>query len=436
MDTVTLADLLSPGSLLTNLYFVVLSSVFLHSCLTPKPRFRSGQTLALTMLLTLAMQVVPLLIYRFYALKIVAYVGLLTLLTALLYRDSLLRRLLVSAGSILLILLTDAATVGVLILFFDVHFPMIDKDSDLMLRALPITFAVNTVLFLTPSLIARRLTRGASDRFLARFAILPLSQMVLVAIFNITYFYSGKPFGPEDTLIIVLMVAVSVAADVVFYRTVRDLMRTQAQETRLALQAQHTAALAAQQQEIRVLRHDIANHLMAARGLARSDGALADDYLNGLDETFRRLSAADPCENRVAAAVLWGKASEAEAKGVNLHTEAVLPENIGIEAHDLMSVLSNLLDNALDAAARSEEKHVSVHLRREKGAVLIQVENTISRTEPLNLRSTSKADRSSHGLGLSIVRELCRKYHGSLSFTAEDGLVRADAVMLENAPGS
>ena len=434
MEAVTLADLLSPGSLLTNLYFVVLSAVFFHSCLMPKPRFRSGQALALTMLLTLAMQAVPLLIYRFYALKIVVYVGLLTLLTGLIYRDSLLRRFLVSVCSIVLVLLTDAAMVGVLTIFFDVHIPMIDKDSDLMLRALPMTFAVNAVLFLVPSFIGRRLTRGASDQFLARFAILPLSQMVLLASFNISYFYSGKPFGPEDTVIILLMVTVSVAVDVVFYRTVRDLMLTQARETRLTLQAQHTAALAAQQQEIRVLRHDIANHLMVARGLTQADGAMADDYLNGLDETFRRLSAADPCENRVAAAVLWGKAAEAEAKGVTLHTESVLPEEIGIEAHDLMSVLSNLLDNALDAAALSEDKQVSALIWREKGAVLIRVENTVSRTKPPNFRSTSKADRRSHGLGLSIVRELCRKYHGSLTFTAEDGLVRADAVMLESAP--
>ena len=434
MDAVTLADLLSPGSLLTNLYFVVLSAVFLHSCLTPKPRFRSGQALALTMLLVLAMQGVPLIIYRFYALKIAVYVVLLTLLAGLLYRDSLLRRFLVSACSILLVLLTDAAMMGVLTLFFDVQIPMIDKDSDLMLRAFPLTFVVNTVLFMAPSLIARRLTRGTSDRFLARFAILPLSQMILMASFNISYFYSGKAFGPEDAAVILLMVAVSVAVDVVFYRTVRDLIRTQDRETRLALQARHAAALAAQQQEIRALRHDIANHLMAARGLARTDGARAADYLDGLEETFRRLSATDPCENRVAAAVLWGKAAEAEAMGVALHMEASLPEETGIEAHDLISVLSNLLDNALTAAARSEEKRVSVSLRREKGTVLFRVENTVPRGETPDFRSTRKADRGGHGLGLSIVRELCRKYDGSLTLSAEDGLVLAEALLIEPTP--
>ena len=78
MDAVTLADLLSPGSLLTNLYFVFLNALLLHSALKPKSRFRSEQVFLLTLTMMLLMQLVPLLLYRFYAIKIILYISLTT----------------------------------------------------------------------------------------------------------------------------------------------------------------------------------------------------------------------------------------------------------------------------------------------------------------------------------------------------------------------
>ena len=312
---------------------------------------------------------------------------------------------------------------------------MIDKDSDLMLRALPLTYIVNTLTFGIPSLLARRQTRGVSDRMLSRFALMPLSQMILMAGFNISYFYSGKPFGLKDTAVIIIMVAACIAVDIIFYRTMKAVVRIQDLETRLDLQSRHYAALVEQQRGIRILRHDIANHLMAARTLAQEDNQRAYRYLDGLDETLTRLSATDFCENQIASAVLWEKSAEAAAQGIDFDVAVSLPEEIGIEEHDLISLLSNLLDNALAAAAKAEEKSVSVSLRREKGMILLQVDNTFSQGAQPNFKSTQKQDRSRHGLGITIVQDICRKYNGSLRFSEKETMVHADVLLIElNTP--
>ena len=120
------------------------------------------------------------------------------------------------------------------------------------------------------------------------------------------------------------------------------------------------------------------------------------------------------CEDNLILAILDSKRLIAEQSNIQVDYQIILPENSIIESPDLSSVLFNLLDNAIDACRISgiEKPFLSLHLSTSKGFLVVIVKN--SKDPHIQFtHSTTKSDTVTHGLGLSIVEDLCRKYDGS-----------------------
>lgn len=120
------------------------------------------------------------------------------------------------------------------------------------------------------------------------------------------------------------------------------------------------------------------------------------------------------CEDNLILAILDSKRLIAEQSHIQVDYQIILPESSIIESPDLSSVLFNLLDNAIDACRISgiEKPFLSLHLSTSKGFLVVIVKN--SKDPHIQFtHSTTKSDTVTHGLGLSIVEDLCRKYDGS-----------------------
>ncbi len=120
------------------------------------------------------------------------------------------------------------------------------------------------------------------------------------------------------------------------------------------------------------------------------------------------------CEDNLILAILDSKRLIAEQSNIQVDYQIILPENSIVESPDLSSVLFNLLDNAIDACRISgiEKPLLSLHLSTSKGFLVVIVKN--SKDPHIQFtHSTTKSNTATHGLGLSIVEDICRKYDGS-----------------------
>lgn len=120
------------------------------------------------------------------------------------------------------------------------------------------------------------------------------------------------------------------------------------------------------------------------------------------------------CEDNLILAILDSKRLIAEQSNIQVDYQIILPESSIIESPDLSSVLFNLLDNAIDACRISgiEKPFLSLHLSTSKGFLVVIVKN--SKDPHIQFtHSTTKSDTVTHGLGLSIVEDICLKYDGS-----------------------
>lgn len=174
-------------------------------------------------------------------------------------------------------------------------------------------------------------------------------------------------------------------------------------------------------QQIRTLRHDLRNHVMAVSGLLeRGETEQALGYLEQLTQSSALSGGGRLCDNEVANVVLTAKAKEMTQRGLKGVFQVSLPACLLISEVDLCALLGNALDNAMEAAEKSGNPVIHVRCRVEKGLFMLQVENALAGDETPDL-ATTKADKTAHGFGLPGMREIAQRYGGFLEASADQG---------------
>jgi sensor histidine kinase regulating citrate/malate metabolism len=104
---------------------------------------------------------------------------------------------------------------------------------------------------------------------------------------------------------------------------------------------------------------------------------------------------------------------------------------------ELTSVLTNLLDNAVEACESVETgKYVTVWLGNMQGYYIIKVENSCNPSltvipSVLDSSETTKTDKELHGFGHRAVCEICKLYNGSFTMYLNGNSVVAVATFAE-----
>lgn len=148
--------------------------------------------------------------------------------------------------------------------------------------------------------------------------------------------------------------------------------------------------------------------------LNEGDSALAKHLTDDFLADFQHTRLHPYCEDNLILAILESKRLMAEQSNIQVDYQILLPEDSIIASADLSSVLFNLLDNAIEAcrAAGVENPYLSLHLSSSKGFLAVIVKN--SKNPHITFtHDTTKNDTVNHGLGLSIVEDICHKYDGS-----------------------
>ncbi|MDQ0708371.1 two-component system CitB family sensor kinase [Arthrobacter woluwensis] len=140
---------------------------------------------------------------------------------------------------------------------------------------------------------------------------------------------------------------------------------------------------------------------------------LADDLLGSVDEP-------------VLAALVMGKSAEAHERGVLLELHGgSTPAVLDIPVQDLVTILGNLLDNAIDAAAAAEAPRlVRLGITADDGSVAFSVQDSGAGLGEGQLERafefgySTKASRHGRGVGLALVRQTVRRLGGTLDVEA------------------
>lgn len=194
--------------------------------------------------------------------------------------------------------------------------------------------------------------------------------------------------------------------------------------------------LEASESSIKGLRHDLENHMLTLSHLLQEDRlSQAREYLAAAHAQLDSARALSSTGNSCVDSLINYKLHHLKTADVGLDYQAEIPSRLQIDAFDLTVILGNLLDNALEALDRlpaSAQKELSLHLKYDRGRLLIKMTNTCDRVKPSALGLlTRKRDPSRHGIGLKNVRAAIDKYQGHLKTVFAQNTFTAYVIVYE-----
>ena len=157
-------------------------------------------------------------------------------------------------------------------------------------------------------------------------------------------------------------------------------------------------------------RHDIRNHIAVIKDLLESGKFKeAVSYIEDMDHMAEKMSFPCSTNNPVVDILMGNKLGIAESMGIRVNCSLLLPYPCGLKDMDICIVLSNALDNAIQAC-KNMDGYIHVSGRMQGDFLMMEVENSF--------RGKSAVKK---GTGLSNIKAVAEKYSGAISIeTRED----------------
>lgn len=177
-------------------------------------------------------------------------------------------------------------------------------------------------------------------------------------------------------------------------------------------------------ENIRHLKHDMKNHLMVIADYL-NDGNFdsAKHYTSEILDKLNSVHSYIETGNSLLNHIVNEKLECARTRGICIKAEI---ENLSFSrmgSLDFSSLLTNLLDNAIEACEVEDAPEIFLNITKRRGYHAVIVKNKISHSvlkQNPDLK-TSKREKGEHGLGVPQIKAISKKYNGISDFYEEEG---------------
>lgn len=187
-------------------------------------------------------------------------------------------------------------------------------------------------------------------------------------------------------------------------------------------------------EEMKELRHDIKNqYLVMSVMLKEKRYDDVSKYFKDIESAFAAYPHFTDCGNAAINSIMNMETLKAASKRVQIVSKINVPAELPIAVNDLCRIFVNLLDNAIEAAEKTEgDRIIDLNVHIQNDYLYISVVNPVSaetdRTAALSL-NTTKRDFKNHGYGHRIVKKIVDKYKGYINYSIEGDEFIAEALL-------
>lgn len=260
------------------------------------------------------------------------------------------------------------------------------------------------------------------------FAEIPKWIYAVIMLFDLTCYY--KEIGEYYTWYKLLYLISSISVVLCLLYLVFKIFYLAQQQNdilrQIELQKEYGEKVLLDDKEIRRFRHDYKNHMIVVKAYLES-GRMSDarEYISSIDGSINGVMNRIRTGNFVSDALLNSKATVAAKTQTSISFSGYIPPT-GIRSDDLCTVLSNLIDNAIEACEKvSGDRSIAVEAKCTDSYLILSITNPTVTKNPNKLR-TSKKDTVNHGLGIKNVERAIKRYNGVLSLNNYDNIFTAD----------
>ena len=217
-------------------------------------------------------------------------------------------------------------------------------------------------------------------------ALQPLQALVMsffpgvaVVLFIVLMVTGTQQPATRMTMLLTFGMSVAVLVHIAIVQMFNDqVVQGQASHFQAALEQQRAEALMESYTAQRRLTHEFTNHIAALDALLRQgDLTGAQEYLSSVSKVVAAGTTILDTHNPLLDSLLSRKYEEAAQQGVELYFDLCDLKDLPFCGTDLVIVISNLLDNAIRAAAQAKPPEVYLRARRNEEEYLISVRNRV-----------------------------------------------------------
>ncbi|MBP3886545.1 MAG: GHKL domain-containing protein [Cellulosilyticum sp.] len=173
------------------------------------------------------------------------------------------------------------------------------------------------------------------------------------------------------------------------------------------------------------IRHDFNNHISCIDMLLQMNHVeKARHYIQRLTKLSELQTSDIGVGHTVADAIINQKMIKAKQYNIEMTVQGEFPTQFKIEDMDLCALLSNSLDNAIEATTKVEESNkqsIKLVVGEKVGNVYITVSNAVeANIPPDSMLKTTKNNNKRHGIGMRSMKLVLEKYNGYLNWSCAD----------------
>ncbi|MCH5198436.1 MAG: GHKL domain-containing protein [Oscillospiraceae bacterium] len=251
--------------------------------------------------------------------------------------------------------------------------------------------------------------------------IYPLCSILILYVF----FIIAERYNISHTIEIAILfgsiaIVLSIFLTYIFYsktqREIDELFIAQQDAERIKTDTAYYALLDSQNEMLKTITHDEKNHLSVIKSLANSQEINA--YIDTIYNEISFHSLFGNTKNKYLDLLINKYQSVCDTNGISFDTSIKTANLAFMEAPDIITLISNILDNAVEAAKPSIEKRIDLSINHVNNFDVLTCSNSCDKKPSSSGKTlhTTKSSEGFHGFGIKSIKRITDKYNGEFDW--------------------
>lgn len=299
------------------------------------------------------------------------------------------------------------------------------------LQTVLIVLLGKTITYFCIILIEKKLGKKAMNIFIdldwIKLLFFPIFSFFLIAAMISTVRNAETPKQ------FMLLLISSIGMNIMVYYLINDMIdrKTQMHEDRIFRfqankQAEMFRSISENLEKQKKITHEYRNQISCIEALVkRGQFTKLEEYIEGIYNKLDRERDSIDTNNIIVNAILNEKYQEANRNGIVFVLRINDLSELGIEDEDIVTILSNLLNNAIEACKKCimNKRVLKLKFVKEDEMIKIGIRNTFEHSilyEDGEIKSTKSVRPEEHGVGITNIIKVIEMYNGSYVIKDED----------------
>lgn len=342
-----------------------------------------------------------------------------TIVFSVLYNASIKTAVLHSAMFVVIMFASEVVSAVICSLIFDNNYNLIENEFSQYVGTIvasKIIYSLIIIVILNCFIRKDYVSKNKSNKYFWMLFITPISSVLMLLSFKYIASYVELPRKLDLLWIISSIIALfaNVFVFIAYERMQKNLVELndlRVIQNREKQDKQYFEIIDKSNKEMRIFAHDTKNHLLQMRNLYSIEDV--HNYIDKLTPNIEKFEQIGISKNKMLDLIISKYMTLCELKNIELSIDVKTANLSYIDDVDLSTLMNNLLDNAVEAAEKSSGGFIKIKIfSKNKMYDALIIQNS-SLKKPLienNKLLTSKHDRKIHGIGISSVKRVLKKY--------------------------